>query len=731
MENMLGSIGKGIKSLATPRWLFAAGIVVVSFLVITPIATYAYYAQDISDPERLMNRNNTGIILRDRQGEIFYKYGKVSSDNDSKLNEVSDAFENAIIASEDEDFRNHEGYSLRAIAVALYANALNKDVTRYGGSTITQQLVKNKLLTANKSFFRKYQEVALAIAVERRYDKDQILEMYINSVYFGEGAFGITEAAKIYFNKKPQDLTLAESTMLVGLLPAPSAYSPVSGDPQKAKEQQNRVLGKMVEAGKINQSTKQATLRQEITYHVAPLDQPKYAQHFSMMVLDELQQRYGEETIIRSGFDVTTTLDLEWQKIAEQNAREQVNSLGPLGARNASVVAIDPRSGQIRALVGSVDWNNPVFGKVNMALSPRQPGSSFKPIYYTEAFDKRIITPATILEDKPKTFGGTYRPTSYDFKYRGGVTVRKALALSLNIPSVEIMQKLGVYEATQAAQRMGIDTVNEPEKYGLSLALGTAEARLLDMTQAYAGLANKGQQYSLSKITSIRDKFDSYTYKEPRKSTRKVTSPEAAYLTAMLLSDNGARAPTFGNSLTIPNQRVAVKTGTTNDNRDAWTIGYTPNIVVGVWMGNNENKPMSKSVFGSSSAGQVWRNTMNNYLQNLPNENFERPLGVTLVRICADNGLRAPNWNFRSTYEEVFIRGTEPTKSCYQPPPEKQEEKKEKKPPKEEKPREDEGGRGGQEPTPPSPEEPPIEEPPPPEEEPPTPEPEPEPIPGP
>lgn len=672
-------------------------------LVAVPLVTYAQYANDISDRERLMNRNSTGIVLRDKNGEVFYEFGKINGNDDAKLPEISDIFENALIASEDQDFRQHEGYSLRGIASATYANLLNKDPTRYGGSTITQQLVKNKLLNDEKSYLRKYQEVAMAVAVERRYTKDEILEMYINSVYFGEGSFGITDAAKTYFNKLPQDLNLAESSMLVGVLPAPTSYSPVSGDPKLAEQQQDRVLTKMVETGNINEEAKKASLTQEMTYsNQGPVKQEE-AQHFALMVIDDLKTKYGEETVIRSGFDVTTTLDLSWQRKAEAHAREKVKALSQAGARNAGVVAVDPKNGQVRVLVGSVDWNNPTFGKVNMATSARQPGSSFKPIYYTEAIDKKLITAATVLEDKKKTYGETYAPTNYDFKYRGNISVRNALSQSLNIPAVDVMEKVGVNEAAQTAQRMGISTVTEPQKYGLSLALGTAEVKLNEMVNAYSAFANGGEQFQPVMFTSIKDKFDNKIEPQQKNIAKKVTSPEASYLISSILSDNEARAPTFGGNLNIPNRKVAVKTGTTNDSKDAWTIGYTPSLAVGVWMGNNENEPMI-GLAGSSSAGGVWRSSMTDFLGDSPAEEFKQPENIIKTKVCVNN----------KNFEEFFIKGTEPKDSCAAPKQEKKEEKKEErqeeeKPKKEEKrqetapsepPTTEEGGRGGGDPAP-------------------------------
>ena len=652
------------RSHITKKRILVVILMLIATAMIIPAVTYAKYSRDIGDRERLMNKNSTGIILRDKNGQIFYEYGKISGDDDIPLSQISDNFEHALIASEDQSFWTHDGYSLKGIASAAIANAFNKDATKYGGSTITQQLVKNKLLSADKSYLRKYQELSMAVAIERKYSKDEILEMYINSVYYGEGAFGITDASKTYFNKSPQDLSLAESSMLVGLLPSPSIYSPISGDVEKSNVQQKRVLERMSEHGSITQAERDTALSNKLTYNTNEDRAQKHAQHFASMVIDGLKQQYGEETIIRQGYDVTTTLDLEWQKKAEENARERVASLSSAGARNAGVVAADPKNGEIRVLVGSVDWDNPVFGKVNMATSLRQPGSSFKPIYYTEALDRKLITPATIMQDQPKTYGGNYKPTNYDFKYRGNISVRNALAQSLNIPAVDVIQKLGVQEAVDTAQRMGISSVNDAEKYGLTLALGTAEVKLTDMVHAYTSLANNGVQHESIMITAVRDKYKNsvYEYKSDKEfKPTQVTSPQAAYLMSSILSDNKARAPTFGNNLTIGDRKVAVKTGTTNDSKDAWTIGYTPSMVVGVWMGNNENQAMV-GLAGSSSAGGVWKETMTDILGNTPNEEFTKPDNIVTAKVCNQS---APSLSgTQNPSEEYFIKGTETNSDC-------------------------------------------------------------------
>ncbi len=646
-------------NLSLRQKLLVVGLPTLAILIVIPLITYALLARDISDPERLMNRNNTGVELLDVNGTAFYSSGTSKPLKLLKLDEISKTTTDALISSEDKDFYKHSGVSLRGLFAALYANVANRDATAYGGSTLTQQLVKNTLLSSNKNVFRKYQEVAMAVAVDRQYTKDEILNLYINSVYFGEGSFGIDEAAKTYYGKAAKDLSLAEGAMLIGLLPAPSAYSPITGDPAKAKTQQERVLRRMVEDGKITDAQRKEAIAVKLSYAPAAESAISKAPHFVGMVIAELEKKYSEETVKRSGYRVKTTLNIAWQEQAEKIVADQTLINARSGGRNASLVAVDPKNGEIRSLVGSADYNNETWGKFNVATSPRQPGSSFKPIYFTEALNQRQITPATIIKDEATDFGG-YKPNNFDFRFRGDITVRNALSQSLNIPAVKVMEKLGVSTAVETAQRMGISTINRETDYGLSLALGAAEATPLAMTNAYAAFASGGLQYEPTTIRQIENKYGEAIYTNNARSKR-VQSEQASYLIANILSDNNARAPTFGSSLNMAGRSVAVKTGSTDNNKDAWTIGFTPSLAVGVWVGNNENEEMSSG--GSGLAGPIWRKSMTAFLADTPAEEFARPGGIVEISVCRSNGLRATG-NASNTYKEVFLSGTLPTGSC-------------------------------------------------------------------
>lgn len=657
---------KWFKGLNKKKKALVIGTPIFTFLVLTPIFTYIYFWNAISDPDRLMNYNNTGVVLLDKDGETFYSFGTADRGDRLPLDQISDYAEQALVAAEDKNFYDHSGFSIVSILGALYANVLSGDATGYGGSTLTQQLAKNTLLSNNQTVFRKYQELTVALAIEQNYSKDEILDLYLNSVYYGEGAFGIEAAAKTYFNKLAADLTLAESSMLIGVLPAPSAYSPISGNAEYAKERQATVLSRMVDNEVISQAEADAAKLEQLAYVPQSEGLNGTAPHFAEMVLEELYEKYGEEQATRSGYKVSTTLDVNVQNAANQAVDKNIGFINRNGGSNASVVAIDPTTGEIRALVGSADYDNTSFGKVNMATTPRQPGSSIKPLYYTEALQRQLITPATILKDEATDFGG-YRPLNADRKFRGDVSVRSALSQSLNIPSVEVMQKIGVNNSVEALKRLGLSTINDSTDYGLSLALGSAEVRLTEMTNAYAAFANGGKQHEITSITKIEDKFEKEVYKKSSKAGDQVMGEDASFLISNILDDENARAPIFGGSLNTTGYDVAVKTGTTDEARDAWTVGYAKQLAVGVWVGNNDNAPMNNG--GSSMAGPIWRATMLAGLSGQKNQRFTTPTNVETVTVCRSNGLRAVGGGTDGTYQEFFVKGSVPSGTCDVPKP--------------------------------------------------------------
>ncbi len=616
---------------------------VVLFAVIVPIATYLYFARDISNVDRLLNRNNTGVVLMDHKGKVFYQTPGARSGHREMvpIDKISPYVKHALVASEDKDFYKHSGFSMLSTARAVYGYVIHGGGS-FGGSTITQQLAKITVLSSQRSFLRQYQAFSIAVALENKYSKDQILEMYLNSVYFGENAFGIEDAAKAYFNTMPDKLTLAQSAMIIGVLPAPSAYSPISGNATYAKERQTYVLNQMVKSGFITNAEKDAALTEELHYAKPKNAIDNAAPHFTEMVLDELYQKYGQEKVLRSGYQVKTTLDLSLQKKANQAVADNIANVRLYGGSNASLISIDPQSGGIRALVGSANYNNKKWGQVNMTTTPRQPGSSFKPIYYSAALAEGVVTPATVLQDTAAArnkFPDYTTVNNYDRSFRGNVTTRQALNWSLNIPAVEVMQKLTIPDAVEAAKRVGITTMKSADSYGLALALGAQEAPLDEMTNAYASFGNGGRQYALSSIQSIEDKYDKPIY-TMSKDSKQVISEQGAYLISNILSDNATRARMFGSLLNVVGtdgltKTVAVKTGTTENSHDAWTIGYTPDIATGVWVGNNDNTAMASS--GGEMAGPIWRQFMGQAI-GTAKPKFTQPSGVTKATVCTAMG---------------------------------------------------------------------------------------------
>lgn len=651
------------------RKLFYATILLLAFLALVPPATYLYYARDLKDKDSVINRGLTGLTLQDRDGEEFYTFYQPKEITYIPFSAIPQTAQEAVISSEDKNFYTNSGFSITGIIRAFVVNLFAGRIVE-GGSTITQGLAKNAFLDQSRNYMRKYQEIVLAAELNRRFSKQDVLEMYLNTVYFGEGAFGIENAAQAYFGIPARELSLAQSALLIGLLPAPSVYSPLSNPDDKALVRQQYVLNEMVEEGYITQSQADAAAAEELTYNPnRNQDKQVTAFHFANYIKNQLIKEFGEERVISEGFRVKTTMDRTFQEYAEQAVQNRITQIKGNNANNGAAVAIDPKTGQVLAMVGSYDWTDEEYGQTNMAVTPRQPGSSFKPIIYAKALEDKIITPATILEDKETTFAGSYKPQNYDRRFRGDVTVRRALATSLNIPAVEVMEMVGVSKGLDAAANLGISTLSRDVDYGLPLVLGTGEVPLLEMTNAYAVFANEGVYREPKVYIEITNKYgqavtepqgfferlNPLNWIRPQSSDggREVMSKEAAFLISSILSDNRARAEVFGGSLSL-SRPAAVKTGTTEDYKDALTVGYTPSLVVGVWVGNNDNEPMD-NVAGSLGAAPIWRNLMENYLAGKPVEEFEKPTFVVSETICI-NGRR-------SGVTEFFIAGTQPP-SC-------------------------------------------------------------------
>jgi len=543
---------------------------------------------------------------------------------------------NSTVAIEDSEFYQHRGIRISSIIRAtIWAKLTGKKVQ--GGSTITQQLIKNTLLTPEVSISRKMKEWILAVKIEKIMTKEKILALYLNEAPYGGNIYGIEEASKAFFGKKPKDMTLAESAYLSAIPNGPTYYSPYRKNKDKLDERKNLVLKRMVDLKFITDEEYNKAKAEDVIF--LP-EQPMHiaAPHFVFFIKDYLEKRYGPESLEGGGLKVTTTLDYNLQKKAEEITlnKSKENEKNWNGS-NASVVVIDPKTGQILAMVGSRDYfDTTIDGNFNVATAGRQPGSSFKPIVYSLAFEKGYTENTTLFDVRTEfnsscspngqdTGTKCYTPNNYDNAFRGPLTLRNALAQSINLIAVKVLYLVGVSDSIKMAQNLGITTLkNDPNRYGLSLVIGGGETTLLDMTSVYGVFANNGIRNQYQGILSVEDSGGNILEKYESK-PQQVLNSNTTNIISSILSDNLARTPTFGaNSvLNIPGREIAVKTGTTNDNKDAWTIGYSPSVVVGVWVGNNDNKPMKKG--GSAMAGPIWNGIISETLKNLPVEVFEKP----------------------------------------------------------------------------------------------------------
>ncbi|PIZ00651.1 hypothetical protein COY62_01795, partial [bacterium (Candidatus Howlettbacteria) CG_4_10_14_0_8_um_filter_40_9] len=666
---------KGIYLLTVSFVLFLGASLV---FLLTAGATYVYFAKDISDPSYLINRNNTGTVIYSKDGAILYetfgaKYRKLLESD-----QFPDNMKEAVIATEDKDFYKHKGISTKGMARALYVNIQANEI-KEGGSSITQQLVKNALLSPKKSYVRKYQEIVLALEIERKYEKEGILKMYLNEIYYGEGAWGIQDASKVYFNKEAKELTLSEVSMLAGMPKSPSTYSPIT-NPEEAKKRQKFVLESMVNQGFITKEASEEAQIQKLALYGQKTELK--APHFTMYVLDQLRGAYGEDMLEKGGLRVYTTLDMQKQKMAEESLNKNMAKLKNQNASNGSLVSMDPKTGEILAMVGSNDWSDKKWGNVNVSLTEQQPGSSFKPFIYAMALKKGWTT-TTKIKDAPVTFPGNppYTPKNYDGKFHGDVTLRKSLANSLNIPAVKALQYVGVDETIAFANDAGVETLDKNGRYGLSLVLGGGDVTLLEMTGAYGAFADQGIYKNAKSVSRVYDKRGKDITERKSEGGKKVIDAAYTFIITDILSDNGARAETFGpNSPLKLTRPAAAKTGTTNNYTDGWTMGYTPNLVTGVWIGNNDNTPM-KELPGALGAGYVWHDYMESALKDMPKEEFQKPNNVVEKWILGSGRLASAS--VKGATREYYVSGTEPKGPVMEAP---KEEKKITPPPKEEAP---------------------------------------------
>ncbi len=644
----------------------------------------AHLLAGLPSPEHLHERQVApSTFILDRHGRLLYEVIDPQGGKHTPipLAAIPRACQNAVIATEDSRFYQHPGFDLRAIARAVGSN-LREGRLVSGGSTITQQVVRNLLLPPaerqERTLRRKLREAWLAWRLTATHSKDEILATYLNYSYFGHFAYGIEAAAQAYFGKSAAELDLAECALLAGLLQSPARYNPLE-NPEAAAARQRVVLNLMVKDGHI--TAEEAAMAAAEPLHFTPNPFPIEAPHFVMYVQGLLEQELGLDRLQQGGLRVYTTLDLDRQHLAESIVQRRLRQLKedkdvPPDRRvdTAALVALDPRTGEILAMLGSLDYfDDRINGAVNGALALRQPGSAIKPITYAVAFDpeqaaqagRAVYTPATLVTDVRTVFptreGEPYIPLNYDLDFHGPVLLRQALASSLNIPAVKVLQHIGVDALAAQATRMGITTLTDSERFGLALTLGGGEVRLLELTAAYAAFANGGHRVDPIAIRRIEDAEGNVIRAWTSGVGAPVLSPQVAYLITDILSDDGARMITFGTYSVLRLSRpAAVKTGTTTDWRDNWTIGYTPDLVTGVWVGNPDNTPMV-GVSGVTGAAPIWHDFMELSLRGQPAQPFARPEGLVEVEICADSGLLPTDLCPRRR-RELFIAGTEPTR---------------------------------------------------------------------
>jgi penicillin-binding protein 1C len=624
------------------------------------------------------------LRITDRNGKLLYDSIAAEGGRNIPipLASIPLALQQATISTEDNTFYQNPGVDVMGILRALWID-LHGGETLAGGSTITQQVARTLLLQpeerSQRSLRRKLRESILAWQLARRYPKDKILELYLNQTYYGAFSYGVEAAAQTFFNKHATDLDLAECALLAGLPQSPGTYNPLA-NPQAGKQRQGVVLGLMEKHNQITSAERELAAQETLEY--ASIPYPIEAPHFVMMVEAQLEQILPPDLLhTHTSLTVRTTLDLDWQHQAEAIAVHQLDILnhppdGSVGhnVHNAALVALDPRTGEILALLGSPDYfDASISGAINMAISPAQPGSALKPVIYAAAFDPKQADPwtaATMILDVRTAFsthaGEPYVPVNYDQKEHGPVSARAALASSLNIPAVKTLNKVGLVQAIQLASKLGITTFEDPNQYDLSLALGGGAVRLLELTSAYAAFDNGGYKATPHAILDVTAADGSVLYKPQPAAAMQVLDERVAWLVTNILSDDSARAIGFGlNSALNLDRPAAAKTGTTTNFHDNWTIGYTPDLVVGVWVGNANYQPM-RDVTGLTGAGPIWHQFMRTVLSGRPKTPFPPAPGLNQVEVCALSGM-LPSPACPYLKSEWFIPGTEPkqTDSLY------------------------------------------------------------------
>lgn len=659
------------KVFVLSKWLKYGFFALVALILLVPVLFF-WYSRDLPEPGTLVqSKYSDATRIYDRKGVLLYSVYQDENRTYVKLREIPKYLQEGTIAIEDKDFYENKGFSPLAYLRVVKNAALGQGLA--GGSTISQQLVKNVLLSNERSLPRKIKELILSIQVNQVYSKEQILEMYLNNIPYGGSAIGVEAAAQTYFGKEVKDLDLAESAFLAGLPQSPTAYSPFSGNKYYIART-DAVLKRMVEDKYITKAQKEKALAEIKKYPFKKANETSIkAPHFVMYVKEVLARQFGEQMVMTGGLQVTTSLDYELQKQAEKIVKDEVDDLKQYKVSNGAAIVSDPKNGEILAMVGSADYfDKENDGNFNVSVSnTRQPGSSMKPIVYAAAFEKGY-TPATLLMDTKTEFPNgdpthpVYAPANYDGTFRGPVQARFALGNSLNIPAVKLLAKVGLEPVMQKAYDMGIEnwqpTKQNQATVGLSLVLGGRETSLLNEVTAYGVFADGGIRHDPVTVLKVKDNDGKMLFEHKKTEGKRVLSEEVSFLISHILLDNNARTAAFGPSsaLNIPGKTVSVKTGTTDEKRDNWTIGYTPSYVVGVWVGNNDNSPMNQKIAsGVTGASPIWNKIMRLVLQDHPDESPKKPDNVNAIQIDSFAG-GLPH-SGQGTRSEYFVKGTEPT----------------------------------------------------------------------
>ncbi len=630
------------------------------------VGLFAYYAKDLPSPTSIVRREGFATKIYDRNGKLLFDVFEGQRRTPVTFDQVPQSLRQATVAIEDKNFFKHHGFDITGIGRAAFRTLFLGRVQ--GGSTITQQLVKNVLLSQQQTITRKLKEFILTIQVERHYTKDQILQMYLNEAPYGGTAWGVQTAAETYFGKSVSDVDLAQAAVLAGLPQSPTRYSPAAG--KLYIDRATEVLRRMREDGYITHDQELAANQEVAHLTTATPSGLLKAPHFVFYVRDQLEQRYGQQVVEQGGLRVTTSLDLNLQDQAQTAVSEEIAKVKSVNITNGGAVVIDTPTGQILAMVGSKDWSDPDYdGKFNVTTATRQPGSAIKPVVYLTGL-KKGYTAATLLLDTKTVFPAgdkpEYVPENYDGKFRGPILVRDALGNSINVPAVKMLSLVGIKDMMQTAYELGLTTLQPTKenlaRVGLSVALGGGEVRLLELASAYSAFANGGKKVDSVGILKVTDKDGKVLEEWKSGSARQVITPQEAFIISSILSDPNARTITFGprSLINVAGRTIAVKTGTTNDKRDNWTIGWTANgPVVGVWVGNNNNSAMKEVASGVTGAAPIWRRIILAALANRGDQQFSPPEGIVSLDVDKISGY--PAHDSFAAKQEYFSKGTEPT----------------------------------------------------------------------